>query len=159
MSTARSDSTPTSKQRKRSLNLPVKSIYPKRQKEIEKRQKARLGSKEASTKRKEINMRNKARGDRFEKFLSDFLHLDRQIGSGSGCIEKEDLRNARFLFQLKGTKGKSFSVKLCDLEKLMASAKERDLDPVFVFGFERRDKFVPSRTFVAVPLSVWMEIK
>lgn len=106
--------------------------------------------------RRKINKGNKARGDRFEEFLSGYLHLERQAGSGSGCIEREDLRNARFLFQLKGTEKKSFSVKLCDLEKLVANAKE--LDPVFVFGFERGGKFVPSRTFVAVPLSVWMEM-
>jgi hypothetical protein len=102
---------------------------------------------------------NKDRGARFEEFLKDHLNLEQQAGSGSGCIEKEDLRNSLFLFQLKGTNGQSFSVKLCDLEKLMANAEDRDLDPVFVFGFERRGKFVPSRTFLAVPLSVWMEIK
>lgn len=106
-----------------------------------------------------MNKANKDRGDRFEDFLADFLHLDRQAGSGSGCIEKEDLRDARFLLQSKGTDGQSFSIKLCDLEKLMVNAKDRGLDPVFTFGFERRGKFVPSRTFVAVPLLVWMEIK
>lgn len=103
-------------------------------------------------------MGNKARGNRFEEFLRGYLNLRRQLGSGSGCIEKEDLTDKERIFQLKATNGKSFSVKLCDLEKLMNSAQECDLDPVFAFGFERGGKFVPSRTFVAVPLSVWMEM-
>jgi len=87
------------------------------------------------------------------------LSCSRQSGSGSGCIEREDLKDEGLLIQAKGTIGKSISIKLADIEKLILHAEEDSLDPAFVFGFERRGTFIPSRTFIAVPISVWMKRK
>lgn len=112
-----------------------------------------------SKKRSRTCKENAKRGERFEDFLADYLGLRKQSGSGSGCIEREDLLGQGFLMQLKSTNKESISIKLDDLKKLMLHAEERDLDPVFAIGFERKNRFLPSRIFLAVPLPVWMERK
>jgi len=126
---------------------------------IEKKEKARTGSKKTSMNRARINKENRERGDQLEDLIEWLLSGSRQSGSGSGCIEREDLKADGLLIQAKGTNGKSISVKLADIEKLILHAEEDSLDPAFVFGFERRGKFIPSRTFIAVPISVWMKKK
>jgi hypothetical protein len=105
-----------------------------------------------------MNKANRDRGDRFEDFLKDFLGLEKQLGSGSGCIEREDLKDDNYLFQAKSTDKMSISVKLCDIEKLMESAEGCGLDAVFAIGFETGGRFIPSKTLIAVPLSVWMDM-
>ena len=75
--------------------------------------------------------------------------------SGCGRVEKEDLIDGENLGQVKSSRGKSISVKIVDLERLVQHAKDRGKDPVFFLGYERPGPVMMPRKWALVPLEKW----
>jgi hypothetical protein len=117
-----------------------------------------------------ISAKNRKQGGDHEEFLERRLGLTMQRGSGCGPVEKEDLvgkdpRGQDIMVQAKSYSGKTVTIKIDDIERLVRHAAECKVfedrtyvsdgrEPVFVVRIVR-EMFVGPTDWVMVPLEEW----
>ena len=117
-----------------------------------------------------VSARNRKQGEDYENYIEYRLRLRKQAGSGCGTIEKEDHvgkdpRGKDIMVQAKSFSGKSITIKVEDLERLVQHAADCQVfecgecvgegrEPVFVIGIVGQ-LFNGPKDWVLVPLEEW----
>lgn len=102
---------------------------------------------------------NKSRSVRHEKRMAGALGARTQPNSGAlpGITQKGDLVDDDFVYQLKLTKGKRFSLPPEEIHSVTRQAKLQGKLPALQITMEGLPDPLP-RDWVAVPLHVWKEL-
>lgn len=125
---------------------------------------------------RKVSAKNRKQGDDYENRMKRRLRLKKQRGSGCGVIEKEDLvgqdpRGEPVMVQAKSFSGKTITIKVEDLERLVRHAKDCTMisqsgtgvdlkykvtgrRPVFVIGIVDQI-FAGPKDWVLIPLEEW----
>lgn len=106
-------------------------------------------------KQKEVNRQNRVQGKKSEVEFAAVTGMTLQLGSGCGRVQMEDLVDSDNLGQVKSSRGKSVSVKVVDIERLVQHASDAGKKPVFFIGFESADPLLMPRKWAMVPLGEW----
>lgn len=85
-----------------------------------------------------------------------------QLASGCGKIEVEDLSDLKNLGQVKSCRGNTISLKISDLENLVANARscgDDGVDPIMFIRLVRSKAILAPRNWALVPLEIWRSLK
>jgi hypothetical protein len=85
-----------------------------------------------------------------------------QLASGSGKIEVEDLSDLENLGQVKSCRGNTISLKISDLENLVANARscgDDGVDPIMFIRLVRSKAILAPRNWALVPLEIWRSLR
>lgn len=85
-----------------------------------------------------------------EKKIAEYLGFKRVAGSGSQWYDKEDLKNEKFLAQVKATETKKGSFEVDDICSLERNSIKSNKKPIFIIHFDREE--VINSTWVSMPL-------
>lgn len=129
-----------------------------------------ISSTEEIQKFRKVSAANRKQGDDFEGYIERRLGLTRQAGSGCGTLEKEDLvgedpRGVDIMVQAKSHSGKTISIKIEELERLVKHAADckvyengkcvgESREPVWIVGIVNQ-MFAGPKNWVLVPLEEW----
>jgi hypothetical protein len=95
--------------------------------------------------------------DRHEKINAKRYAGRRTIASGATPVDKADVKGAGFRMECKSTEKKSFSLKLEELHKLIAQAKDGEI-PAFTIEFRPQDRAGKYEQYVVLPDAWFKEL-
>ena len=116
-------------------------------------------SKEEIVKFRDVGARNRKQGEVHEDYVNRRLGLKKQRGSGSGHIEKEDHvgkdpRGHDIMVQSKSFSGKSITINIKSVERLVKHAADCSREPLFVISIVNQI-FDGPKDWVLIPLKEW----
>ena len=95
--------------------------------------------------------------DRQEKINAKRYEGRRTIASGSTPVDKAGVKGEGFRMECKSTEKKSFSLKLEELHKLIAQAKDGEI-PAFTIEFRPQDRAGKYEQYVVLPDAWFKEL-
>ena len=95
--------------------------------------------------------------DRQETINAKRFSGRRTIASGATPVDKADVKGERFRMECKSTGKKSYSLKLEELHKLIAQAKDGEI-PVFMVEFRPEERATQYEQYVVLPDAWFKEL-
>jgi len=101
-------------------------------------------------------MISKKRATEIEKMIAKVLNMLAVIGSGNTPHDKEDIKNDKYLGQIKATDTMKGNFNLLDLNKLERNSIKANKIPLMIIHFEREELI--NSTWVSMPIQCFKEM-